>query len=187
MTFRDDLLVGRRVAIAGGGGVAILEQLRSLGAWVDHLAGDVLSDEDAAAAWARERAPLTAAVIGAGEPFAAGGPAGLSDALELSWRAAHALATGALIEAQEPARIVFVAPWRDAGPHAEAARAGLENLARTLSVEWARFAITAVAIAPGPATTAAQIAELVCYLVSPAGGYLSGCRFDLGLIGAAAG
>ena len=38
--------------------------------------------------------------------------------------------------------------------HADAARAGLENLARTLSIEWARYAITLVAIAPGRATPA---------------------------------
>jgi hypothetical protein len=76
----------------------------------------------------------------------------------------------------------MVAPPRDAGRHAEAACAALENLARTLSVEWARFEITAVAITPGPTTTAAEVAELVCFLLSPAGGYFSGCRFDLGAV-----
>ena len=36
-------------------------------------------------------------------------------------------------------RIVYLAPPPDAGEHADAARAGLENLARTLSIEWARL------------------------------------------------
>ena len=63
-----------------------------------------------------------------------------------------------------------------------AVRAGLENLARTLSVEWARYGITAVAITPGTSTTDAELAELVCFLASPAGGYFSGCRFDLGSV-----
>jgi NAD(P)-dependent dehydrogenase (short-subunit alcohol dehydrogenase family) len=58
-------------------------------------------------------------------------------------------------------------------------RAALENLARTLSVEWARYGITAVALWPGADTTDAELAELACFLISPAGGYFSGCRFEL--------
>ena len=90
------------------------------------------------------------------------------------------MATGALIDAGQAGRLLFVTPRPDAGPHADAARAALENLARTLSVEWARFEITVVALTPGPATTDTELAQLVCYLTSPAGGYFSGCRFDLG-------
>jgi NAD(P)-dependent dehydrogenase (short-subunit alcohol dehydrogenase family) len=75
--------------------------------------------------------------------------------------------------------IVLIAP-PPGDPHAEAARAGLENMARTLSIEWARRAIRPVAIARGKTTSPAEIAELVAYLASPAGAYYSGCRFDLG-------
>jgi NAD(P)-dependent dehydrogenase (short-subunit alcohol dehydrogenase family) len=75
--------------------------------------------------------------------------------------------------------IVLIAP-PPGGAHAEAARAGLENMARTLSIEWARRAIRPVAITPGRTTSPAEIAELVAFLASPAGGYYSGCRFDLG-------
>ena len=75
--------------------------------------------------------------------------------------------------------IVLIAP-PPGEPHAEAARAGLENMARTLSIEWARRAIRPVAITPGHATSPSEIAELVAFLASPAGAYYSGCRFDLG-------
>lgn len=76
-------------------------------------------------------------------------------------------------------RIVYLAPAADAGAHADAARAGLENLARTLSIEWARHGITTVAIAPGADTPTEQVATLVAYLASPAGAYFSGCLLDL--------
>ena len=76
-------------------------------------------------------------------------------------------------------RIVYVAPAPDAGAHAGAAAAGLENLARTLSIEWARYGIATVTIAPGSATAAGEVAALVAYLASPAGAYFSGCLLDL--------
>jgi NAD(P)-dependent dehydrogenase (short-subunit alcohol dehydrogenase family) len=102
--------------------------------------------------------------------------------MEQAWRAVRAVATGALIEAETAGRVLLVAPRPAAGPHALAARAALENLARTLSVEWARHGITAVALWPGQHTTDAELAELACFLISPAGGYFSGCRFELGAV-----
>jgi NAD(P)-dependent dehydrogenase (short-subunit alcohol dehydrogenase family) len=180
VTFRADLLSDCRIALAGAGGGEIPTRLRALGAFVALLGEPVLLREDDAAAWARERAPLRALVLDAGGGFGSGGAERLGATLELAWRAARAVATGALIDAGRPGRLLFIAPRPDAGPHAPAARAALENLARTLSVEWARFMITAVALTPGPATTDAELAELVCFLVSAAGGYFSGCRFDLG-------
>ena len=77
--------------------------------------------------------------------------------------------------------IVLIAPPPD-DAHAEAARAGLENMARTLSIEWARRGIRPVAITPGTTTSSAEIAELAAFLASPAGAYYSGCRFDLGRV-----
>ena len=69
-------------------------------------------------------------------------------------------------------------------PAAGAARtpappAGLENLARTLSIEWARHAITAVALAPGAGTSAPELAAARRLPASPAGAYFSGCLLDL--------
>ena len=72
----------------------------------------------------------------------------------------------------------------DSAEHADAACAGLENLARTLSIEWARHGITPVTIAPG-ASAMGEAAALVAYLASPAGAYFSGCLLDLpGVAGA---
>ncbi|HVE67771.1 MAG TPA: hypothetical protein VNB64_04245, partial [Solirubrobacteraceae bacterium] len=67
--------------------------------------------------------------------------------------------------------------------HAEAARAGLENLARTLSIEWARHNVRIVAVHPGTHTSAGEVAALTAFLASPAGEYYSGCRFSLGETG----
>jgi NAD(P)-dependent dehydrogenase (short-subunit alcohol dehydrogenase family) len=87
-----------------------------------------------------------------------------------------------MIPGQDGGKILLVAPAADAGDHAEAVRAGLENLARTLSVEWARYRITVTAIAPGAQTSAEEVAQLVCFIASRAGDYFSGCRFSLGLV-----
>jgi NAD(P)-dependent dehydrogenase (short-subunit alcohol dehydrogenase family) len=119
--------------------------------------------------------------------------AGQADALiatlEASWRVTRAVANTAFIAGEGGGRIVYVAPptlaagaRREPGAvaaHADAARAGLENLARTLSIEWARYGISPVAIAPGPRTAGEQVAGVVAYLASPAGDYFSGAQLDL--------
>jgi NAD(P)-dependent dehydrogenase (short-subunit alcohol dehydrogenase family) len=98
---------------------------------------------------------------------------GVRAALDDAWDAirAHMLPPG-------PGLIVLLAP-RPGDAHAEAARAGLENLARTLSIEWARHAIRPVAILPGAHTDDAGTAELAAFLASPAGAYYAGCAFSL--------
>jgi NAD(P)-dependent dehydrogenase (short-subunit alcohol dehydrogenase family) len=181
VTFRDQLLSGRRVALAGGCGVAIGDQLRRLGAWVDGIDDAAVLAQDAAGAWIQERAPLHALVFDAGASFGAGGQAGLRDTMELAWLATRAVAAGALIPAHEGGKLLLIAPRRSASVHAEAARAAIENLARTLSVEWARFSISAVAVWPGDQTTDPEIAELACFLLSPGADYITGCRLDLGV------
>jgi NAD(P)-dependent dehydrogenase (short-subunit alcohol dehydrogenase family) len=111
--------------------------------------------------------------------FAAGGRDALLGAMQATWDAARAFASEALIAKERSGRIVLLAPPPTAGEHADAARAGLENLARTLSIEWARYGILTVTIAPGENTTAGELATVVGYLASPAGDYFSGCLLDL--------
>jgi NAD(P)-dependent dehydrogenase (short-subunit alcohol dehydrogenase family) len=118
-------------------------------------------------------------VFDTGPTFADGGQAELGAALEAAWVATRGVAAGALIPAGA-GKVLLIAPRAAGAAFASAARAALENLARTLSVEWARYGVTAVAIAPGAATTDDDLAELVCFLVSVAGDYFSGCAFDLG-------
>jgi NAD(P)-dependent dehydrogenase (short-subunit alcohol dehydrogenase family) len=107
---------------------------------------------------------------------------GLQGCLEGAWDATRAVVNLAFLPAgpsPSTRRIVYLAPSPAAGEQADAARAGLENLARTLSTEWARHAITVVAIAPGEQTAAGEVAALCAYLASPAGAYFSGCLLDL--------
>jgi NAD(P)-dependent dehydrogenase (short-subunit alcohol dehydrogenase family) len=110
--------------------------------------------------------------------------AALGACLDASWNLTRAVANRAFLPRERGGRIVYLAPAPGAdrskiGQHADAARAGLENLARTLSIEWARHGITAVTIAPGTATAADEVAALTAYLASPAGAYFSGCLLDL--------
>ena len=124
-------------------------------------------------------AGLFAEAAGAGEP--AGARAALHGSLDLAWNVTRALANGTFLQGGRGGRIVYLTPAREHGEHAEAARAGLENLARTLSIEWARHRVTAVAIAPAGVDDAAarEVGALVAYLASPAGAYFSGCLLDL--------
>jgi NAD(P)-dependent dehydrogenase (short-subunit alcohol dehydrogenase family) len=181
---RDQLLAGRAIALAGRDLGGLQAALEGLGARVEVVpeGDDLAADDEATGQWAQARAPLDALVYDAAAAFAAGGQADLLAAMERGWVAIRETANGALIPADGPAQVVLVGPRPDAGPLAGAARAALENLARTLSVEWARYRVTAAMIAPGTGTTAAQLAELVCFLVSPAGAYFSGCRLDLGAV-----
>jgi NAD(P)-dependent dehydrogenase (short-subunit alcohol dehydrogenase family) len=109
---------------------------------------------------------------------------GLSSCLDAVWNVTRAVVNVAfLTDKPSLRRIVYLAPGVP-GQHAGAACAGLENLARTLSIEWARHGITPVTIAPGTGTPE-QAAALVTYLASPAGAYFSGCLLDLrGIAGA---
>lgn len=177
---REDLLRGRRIALAGGPLDALTRSLVALGAEVAPApAGRLGEDEEHVGEWARGEAPLHALVYQAAKTFGQGGEAALTATLDDAWAVVREVAVGALIEADAPGKIVLLAPSASAGPLAGAAAAGLENLARTLSVEWARHQITAVMVAPGDVAEA-ELSTLIAFLVSEAGTYLSGCRVELG-------
>ena len=157
--FRQGLLEGRSIALAGAIADPVKNALAALGARVQRLDGPSAA------------APLDALVCAALPNEHLVGDA----LLEQEWAAVQAVASELFIPARA-GRIILIAPRRDAGT----VKAGVENLARTLSVEWARYGITTTAITPGPKATDDQLAMLVAYLCSPAGAYFSGCRFDLG-------
>jgi NAD(P)-dependent dehydrogenase (short-subunit alcohol dehydrogenase family) len=134
-----------------------------------------------------ESGRLDLLIVDGAELFAQGG---LRNCLDAAWNMTRAVVNLAFL-ATEPSslnrpepgsptrRIVYLAPAPNAGEHAGAACAGLENLGRTLSTEWARHGITLVTIASGEATGAGEVAALCAYLASPAGAYFSGCLLDL--------
>jgi NAD(P)-dependent dehydrogenase (short-subunit alcohol dehydrogenase family) len=158
---REQLLAGRTVALEGEGLEGVASLLGRLGARVEHVGAS----------------PLDALVVSGAAAFGDGGSEGLQAALERTWTVVQAVANGAMIEGGGGGKIVLIAPPAGAGELAVAAGAALENLARTLSVEWARHRITTCAIVPGSSDE--ELDELVAFLVSPAGDYFSGCRFDL--------
>jgi hypothetical protein len=165
--FREDLLRGRSIALSGATADPVRELLQLLGARLTELDPELAADEEAVFAWARAAGPLDALLCS---------DDGHGDLLTGIWVAVRAVATETFIP-RGAGRVVLLAARHDS-----VAAAALENLARTLSVEWARFGITTTAIAPGPTTTDEELAQLVAFLSSPAGAYFSGCRFDLGLV-----
>lgn len=144
----------------------------ALGARVDALETDLL-DEAATLAAADGFAP-DVVLVDAAPLFGAGGEAALRVALDGTWSAIHAA-----FAPDRAGQVLIVAPRPEAGALAGALRAGLENLARTLSIEWSRYGWRTVTILPGRHTTDAEVAELVAFLASPAGAYYSGCAWVL--------
>ncbi len=198
---RAGLLEGVRIVAAGGPGEApmaavVADACTGLGARVHVLSaldgGSPEPNEEAFEAAAdqalTELGALDVLLIDGAALFdrhlSGGGREALVRCLDEAWSITRAVATRGFIERQSGGRIVYVAPAA-AGPpapescHAEAARAALENLARTLSIEWARYGISPVTIAPGAGTAASEVAALVAYVASPAGAYFSGCLLDL--------
>ncbi len=161
---RPELLAGLRIAVVGEEvyGQTVRETGRHLGA--DVCALDV----------AEEKVDML--VVDGTALFASDG---LHGCLAGAWEATRTVVNGAFLPGGRGGRIVFLAPPPAGGPQSDAARAGLENLSRTLSTEWARYGITVVTIAPGDGTTAGEVAALCAYLASPAGAYFAGCQLDL--------
>jgi NAD(P)-dependent dehydrogenase (short-subunit alcohol dehydrogenase family) len=147
----------------------------------DEAVGRILAESGGIELLVLDAAALFAAALSSGRASDAPAEArtALRTCLEQAWNVTRAVVNLAFLPGGRGGRIVYLAPAGAGGEHADAARAGLENLARTLSVEWARHSITVVTIAPGLASTAGELAALTAYLASPAGAYFSGCLLDL--------
>lgn len=174
---RPGLLEGRLVALGGGGAHASLAApLAALGARTASLPATL--DEEAMAAVVD---PATDVLVHDLRPAFAGDDR-LRAALDLAWVTVRAVANAAFIPGARGGKVTLLAPPADRSgdPAVAGARAAAENLARTLSIEWARHGITTVAIAPRGETTDAELAALAAYLASPAGDYFSGCQLALG-------
>ena len=124
--------------------------------------------------------------------------------VEGTWLMTHAVATKAMIPSGEGGKVVSITLTPHNGMpgmvHSGAARAAVENMTRTLSIEWARFGIRLNVIAPGPFGTDTflskypkpivegaastvplqrlgrpeEVAWQVAHLASPAGDFTSG-------------
>jgi NAD(P)-dependent dehydrogenase (short-subunit alcohol dehydrogenase family) len=180
---RPGLLAGRTIAVAGGAeGPAAA--CAALGAATPALTADP-ADEQAAATAAAALGRVDALVCDARPAWAAagGGEAGLRAAVDAAFLATRVVAEAWIAAPNDDGRggkVVLVAPAPGSGPQAGAPRAALENLARTLTTEWARFGITVVAVLPGEATAPGDVGALCAYLVSEAGAYVAGTALTLG-------
>jgi NAD(P)-dependent dehydrogenase (short-subunit alcohol dehydrogenase family) len=177
---RPGVLDGLTICVVGDG-AGERDRVAALGARVVTVDGD-LADEDAVAIAVGALGPIDVLVVDAASEFAAagGGMSGLRRAVDDGWNVVRAVVNaGWIAEAPEQrgGKVVFLAPAADAGEHANAVGAALENAARTLSVEWARFGVRITAIRPREGAAADERAELVAFLSSPAGDYFTGCSF----------
>jgi citronellol/citronellal dehydrogenase len=135
-------------------------------------------------------------------------PKGFRTVIELNvegtWLMTHAAATKAFIPQREGKVISVTLSPHHGMPgmvHSGAARAAVENMMRTLSIEWSRFNVKLCAVAPGQFDTETlrtkypqqvvenvhrtvplqrlgteqEMAWLIAYIASPAGDFLSGC------------
>lgn len=182
---RPGLLEGTSMLVGGAGGAfgeGVLEACSGLSARTARCELSTAPDAE------RQEEEIEAAVQAALDPgvgvlvldvAALFARAGLSGSLQAAWSATRTVANGGFIADGAGGRVLLIAPAADAGRESQAAVAGLENLARTLSIEWARHAITAVAIAPGSERAGDEVAALAAYLASEAGAYFSGCLLDL--------
>jgi NAD(P)-dependent dehydrogenase (short-subunit alcohol dehydrogenase family) len=178
---RPHLLDGRLVALGGRddaeGDGPLAPALAALGARTARLPAAL--DEDALAAAVDARTDVL--VHDLRPAFARANSADrLRAALDLAWVTVRAVANAAFIPERRGGKVTLIAPPAHDDPAAAGVRAATENLARTLSIEWARHGVVTVALTPGAGTADAELAALAAYLASPAGDYFSGCCLALG-------
>jgi hypothetical protein len=168
---RPELLQGTKLLLAAADppsrfGEAVALRASELRARVDRVVVEPTADE---------AAPHEADVL----VWDGASLAGPRDVLDAAWLALRPVANAWIDAGRSGGKLLLIAPAPgDAG--AEAARSGLENMARTLSIEWSRYGIRAVAILPGDGTEPEEVAELAAFVASRAGDYYSGCAFRLG-------
>ena len=179
---RDDALRNASIVLAGGT-EDVAAHCRRHGAHVTRLEAD-LQDEQAVVAAAEALGAATTVVCDAGALLrdAPAGLRALGAAVDGAWNVTRAAANAIFIPARR-GLVILIAPRLADGEHAGAARAALDNLARTTSIEWARHGVRVVSVLPGNATQADAVAETVAFLASPAGGYYAGCSLELGAVG----
>jgi citronellol/citronellal dehydrogenase len=139
------------------------------------LVGDVLGRH--------ERIDTLVNCIEHGRPPAATPPAshGLDSpvgwTLEAAWLLTHAVGAQAMIPAGQGKVVTVTGSATSDGSdttHFAAGAAGVENLTRTLAIEWARFGIRLTAITAEHGRRLEELAWLIAYLASPAGDFHSG-------------
>jgi NAD(P)-dependent dehydrogenase (short-subunit alcohol dehydrogenase family) len=195
----------RLIADGGGRGEAVATDIRDEEA-VERLVDGVIE----------RHGRLDVLVNNAGgqfmSPAEAISPKGFRTVIELNvqgtWNMTHAAATKAFIP-QRSGKVISVTISPHHGmpgmAHSGAARAAVENLTRTLSVEWARFGIKLCSIAAGQFDTEVlrtkypkqvsenvartvplgrlgtpeEMAWLIAYVASPAGDFVSGAVLTL--------
>ncbi|HEV3072098.1 MAG TPA: SDR family oxidoreductase [Solirubrobacteraceae bacterium] len=196
---RPGLLQGASLLLAAPPaplGAAVERAFCELGARVSTCLPDGEDEaaiDTAVAAALADAGSIDMLVVDGGGLFNHDASTALRACLDSAWNVTRAVVNIAFLPAGRGGRIVYFAPAVDVGEHALAARAGLENLARTLSVEWARHHINVITVAAGGESggrrradgqgrnTSAEdeLAALAAYLASPAGAYFSGCLLDL--------
>jgi citronellol/citronellal dehydrogenase len=218
-TARELVRMGARVVIVSSSQVrcaAVVEEFRkeSRNQKVDYLVADLSSQAEIhrlASDFQRRYDRLDVLVNNAGGQFLAPAEAisakGFRTVTELNvqgtWNMTHAAATRAFIP-QERGKVISITLSPHNGMpgmvHSGAARAAVENMMRGLSIEWSRFGIRCVAVAPGQIGTETlmtkypremvetmdstiplgrlgrpeEVAWLIAYLASPAGDFFSG-------------
>jgi len=196
---RPGLLQGASLLLAGPPtplGAAVQRAFSELGARVSTCLPDGEDEaaiDAAVASVLAEAGSIDMLVVDGAGLFCDDAYTALRACLDSAWNVTRAVVNAAFLPNARGGRIVYFAPAPDAGEHALAARAGIENLARTLSVEWARHDINVIAVAasggsgggprsdgPGLDTSAEELAALAAYLASPAGAYFSGCLLERG-------
>lgn len=156
-----EALAGVTVGVWPGDDDALAAAAATCGATVDLSAATVLV-ADAGAAFRRAGGGLDGLRAGSDGAFAC-----VRDAAMQRWIPGEG-------EAPAGGRAIVVGPRPSDGEHGSALQASLESTVMTLGTEWARYAITTVAVLPRDGATDEDIASLVLFLCSAAGGYFTG-------------